>query len=209
MPSNFSRIWNLSRPLAQLQQPSISLPPPKKPINPQHPKYGAVPDVLILDVVDEMRDFNEAISHLRVCEFELDEIMSEVILFISDKEFIDTGIEDLAKQFRLIHGRHNDEGDVDLVADGDIMADAVANLAHSLVWRFKELDMYLVDGNLPYAYKESLLGENSFVFTKFLDYKPQVELERDAIEYDPNRWHESRIPDSDPEHVYEGRVVEE
>jgi len=161
---------------------------------------------------DEIQVFNEATADMRVCEYSINEVLAEILLFVSDKDFIDTGIEDLSKQFRLIHGRNNDEGEVDednkrfIESDGNIMGDAVANLAHSMVARFKDLELYLTDGNLPFEFKECLVPDLAYVFVKQTDFKPTIEREED--EYNPNCWHESRIPDSDPEHVYEGSVVE-
>lgn len=166
-----------------------------------HSYYRAVPDAIILEFVNEIREFNEATSYMRVCEFELDEILSEILLFISDRNFVDTGVEELAQQFRLIHGRNCDDGHEDLISDGVIMGDAVTTLAHAMASKFKDLELYLLDGNLPFSYKECLVDDTAFVFAKLLDYKPIVEREED--EYDPNRWHESRVPDSDFGHVGE------
>lgn len=164
-----------------------------------------MPDILIVELKVELEEFSRDTDRMQFNEFELGDIVSEILLFVSDIHFAEMGVESLQTQFRHLHASR--EGDEDRVFDdGEIMSHAIAKLANAMVQKFKDLNAYLPDGNLPFGFKEWLVQNETPVFTKLLDYKPKIEKEED--EFDPNRWHESRIPDSDPEHVYEGTVVE-
>jgi hypothetical protein len=169
--------------------------PPARPATKDLSYYRLVPDTLILEMPDAIKQFQEDTSEMQVAEYNLAEVISEIMLFIGDGEFANMGIEQLEGHFRQMYVNG------DNYADGRIMGRAVAVLAQSLVNIFKSIKAYMPDGNLPFDFHKWVVRDEVIVFTKLLDYKPTINKEDN--EYDPNRWYEYRTPDSDQGHVGE------
>lgn len=169
--------------------------PPMRPPTQDVSYYRLVPDALILEMPDVIRTFMEETADMQVGEYNLAEVISEVMLFISDHEFVNVGIEELRKHFQQMYMNGDEQW------DGVIMANAVVNMAQKMVKIFEDIKAYMPDGNLPFDFHQWVVRNDTIVFTKLLDYQSQINKEEH--EYDPNRWYESRTPDGDQGHVGE------
>ena len=136
-----------------------------RPLTPSTTGYANVPDSLIIDIRDELVQFQTDAADLRDVEYYNDELVTEVLLFISDRNYLQTGIEDLRKHFyhMLVRDGHH--------FDAEVFSKAVVKLATALSTRLIALGAYMADGNLPFEIKKWITTSEP-VLTKNLDYMP-------------------------------------
>jgi hypothetical protein len=120
---------------------------------------------LIFDVKAELLQFQEDAADMRDCEYHLNDILQEVFLFISDRNFLSEGIKHLRDNFYEMHAKDG------YTHDGKIIADAVEKLARSLSDLLIRHNAYMPDGNFPYELRRWISIEYP-VFEKNMAYAP-------------------------------------
>lgn len=130
-----------------------------------------IPDLLVFEIDKELETFFESTADLPKGEYDIDLLVSEVLLHISHRAFLEEGLHELQNQMREVYSQ---EKGFSLV-DGPIMAESAVQLGRGMVKKFDAINAYLPDGTLPYQFKKFI---NTYCYTpipvleKCLDFLP-------------------------------------
>jgi hypothetical protein len=131
-------------------------------------KYLFVPEMIILDLEEAMRVFYEQVARMDNCDnvlfvTELDYLLDEIVMYISDINFFHDGIESLGKEIITMYTQRNE------LEDGKILAAAAKQLAHALVEQISIYRLYVDSGVFPYQHS-GWLSPYSPSFSKNLEF---------------------------------------
>jgi len=116
---------------------------------------------LILDIGNEIKEFYDFTTRAMVdCEYTMDLLLSEILLYISDASCAEDGLNELRLDFERTHskenGFHNDTEGLGLAA---------AALGRAIFNKLHALGVYAYGGALPYVH-EGWLDENTPILKK-------------------------------------------
>lgn len=133
--------------------------------------YANIPALLVFDIEPELLVFFEETCNMARSEYDIDLVISEALLHISDLNYLEDGLTALRHQLLLCHSQENGYAP----HDGEALADSTVKLARCMHAKFLALGAYLADGTLPFQFSKFI---NNYSYTptpvleKCLDYLP-------------------------------------
>jgi hypothetical protein len=124
-----------------------------------------IPNLLVFEINSELETFFEETCNMARGEYDIDLLLAEALLYISDRNYLEPGLEALHAQLLDCHSQERGFSP----HDGPVLAEASVKLARSMSQKFDHLGAYLPDGTLPFQFKN---------FTDIYSYTPTPVLER-------------------------------
>lgn len=119
------------------------------------PLYQRIPELLVVELKEELEIFFEETANIHECDYDLDVIVKEIMMFISDNNFVTSGLQMLKTNITDCHSQANGYAP----DDGEALGNATYKLGLALFQKFNGMNAYLNDGTLP------------FEFSRWIDYK--------------------------------------
>ena len=119
---------------------------------------------VVLDFFDQFKTFFEQLNDCKEHDYEwcIDELMTEIIRYIEDKNTINAGLAALAQDIVHYQGFFG--------SDTNVLVPAISELAKAMYWEFDSYGLYDRDGFLQYSlskttndYKSPIMGLRSLV----------------------------------------------
>lgn len=124
----------------------------------EHPER--IPDRVIVDISEEMEAFMLESMQMQSFDLGFDELFNEILMYLSDKELVEEGLQALAIEVSSIHSKENG------FEDGELLTAAAVNLAKALYTKFLRHGLYTPDGFMPYE-NVSWLDNSTPILNKF------------------------------------------
>lgn len=145
--------------------------------------YAQLPENLLMDIRDLSNEFFEQSSWMKQCEYSFDEIVSEILMYISTDELADAGLQAFREGMLVIHNPGNEIE----TEDGVILTNAAVKMGEGLLKQMRRLKLYTPEGLFPY-----IPAQNSGPITLHLEKYAPGKYADGIPRLDPNRLHHTR-----------------
>ena len=112
-------------------------------------------DMIILPTRHDIQRFREETASMAICEYDLTEVLSNVIVALEYRDQYATRIMDFCRLY-MTFGANDVTTNTN---DGQIISKAWFNLAHSISGLYDRIGLWGEDGHAPYYYHQLNAGD--------------------------------------------------